>query len=241
VLNSGDVSDDDIATALSAACQFNQLSTAQLLVRHGHINTQHLTKALLDACRNGHMRIVKWLISDVMTLSHTDRIKWLLIAACARGDMSDIQQLATQVDSDVTRVMSQALRVACDNGRDDVVKWLTSHTTADVSSLGVIYDTDGEVTSLMVACDRSRCGIVRRLLQCVTPHTVNMMSGNIRDTALHFIVCSEVDANAQLVKACIDGNIDAAADMVHESNVNLQCSQWMVQHYTRHVCMDTWT
>jgi hypothetical protein len=138
------------------------------------------------------MRIVKWLISDVMTLSHTDRITWLLIAACARGDMSDIQQLATQVDSDVTRVMSQALRVACYNGRDDVVKWLTSHTTADVSSRGVILSVDGEVTSLMVACDMSRCGIVRRLLQCVTPHTVNMMSGNIRDTALHFIVCSEV-------------------------------------------------
>jgi hypothetical protein len=87
------------------------------------------------------MRIVKWLISDVMTLSHTDRIRWLLITACARGDMSDIQQLATQVDSDVTRVMSQALRVACYNGRDDVVKWLTSHTTADVSSRGVIHET----------------------------------------------------------------------------------------------------
>jgi glycine cleavage system aminomethyltransferase T len=102
---------------------------------------------------NGHMRIVRWLISDVMTLSHADRIRWLLTAACARGDMRDIQQLATQVDSDVTRVMSQALRVACNNGRDDVVKWLTSHTTADVSSLGVIHKQYGEMTSLMVACE----------------------------------------------------------------------------------------
>jgi hypothetical protein len=53
----------------------------------------------------------------------------------------------------VTRVMSQALRVACHNGRDDVVKWLMSHTTADVSSRGVIREPDGEVTSLMTACD----------------------------------------------------------------------------------------
>jgi hypothetical protein len=50
VLNSGHVSDDDIATALSQHVS-NQLSTAQLLVRHGHLNTQHLTKALSDACR----------------------------------------------------------------------------------------------------------------------------------------------------------------------------------------------
>jgi hypothetical protein len=170
------------------------------------------------------MRIVKWLISDVMTLSHTDRITWLLIAACARGDMSDIQQLATQVDSDVTRVMSQALRVACYRGRDDVVKWLTSHTTADVRSFGLMPTVRGEVTSLMAACDRSNCSIVRRLLQCVTPHAVNMMSGYIRDTALHFTVCSEAKANLQLIEACIDGNIDKAANMLHVSNLDLQAA-----------------
>jgi hypothetical protein len=153
LLNSDDVSDEYVARALSAACQYNQLSTAQLLVRHGHISTKDLTKALSHACKIGHMRIVRWLISDVMTLSHTDRIRWLLVTACARGDMSDIQRLATQVDSDVTRVMSQALRVACYRGRDDVVKWLTSHTTAAVSGLGLVHETNGEVTSLMVACE----------------------------------------------------------------------------------------
>jgi hypothetical protein len=93
----------------------NQQSTAQLLLRHGHINTHNLTKALLAACVYGHMRIVTWLISDVMQLSQSDRIKWLLTTACARGDLSVVKQLATQVDSDVTRVMSQALRVACYN------------------------------------------------------------------------------------------------------------------------------
>jgi hypothetical protein len=84
------------------------------------------------------MRIVTWLTSDVMQLSQSDRIKWLLITACAHGDLSVVKQLATQVVSDVTRVMSQALRVACYNGRDDVVKWLMSHTTADANSRGVI-------------------------------------------------------------------------------------------------------
>jgi ankyrin repeat protein len=141
------------------------------------------------------VRIVTWLTSDVMQLSQSDRIKWLLLTtACARGDLSDIKQLATQVDSDVTRVMSQALRVACYNGRDDVVKWLMSHTTADVNSRGVIdKQVDGEVTSLMVACNMGYNNIVRRLLQCVTPHTINMMSGAVANTALHFAICCETD------------------------------------------------
>jgi hypothetical protein len=105
--------------------------------------------------------------------------------------LSDIQQLATRVHSDVTSVMSQALRVACYNGRHDVVKWLTSHTTADVSSAAVIYIEDGEMTSLMAACDNGHNRIAIQLLQCVTPHTVNMMSGRRRDTALHLTCFSE--------------------------------------------------
>jgi ankyrin repeat protein len=152
MLDSGQMSDNAISAALKAACRYNQQSTAQLLLRHGHINTHDLTDALLAACVYGHMRIVTWLISDVMQLSQSDRIKWLLTTACARGDLSVVKQLATRVDSDVTRVMSQALRVACYNGRDDVVKWLMSHTTVDVSSRGVIDEIHGEVTSLMVAC-----------------------------------------------------------------------------------------
>jgi hypothetical protein len=114
------------------------------------------------------------------------------------GDLSVVKQLATQVDSDVTRVMSQALRVACYNGRDDVVKWLMSHTTVDVSSRGVIRSINGEVTSLMVACDTGCYSIVRRLLQCVTPHTVNMMSGKVANTALHFAICCETDKHCQM-------------------------------------------
>jgi hypothetical protein len=137
MLDSGHVSDNAISLALGAACKSNQQSTAQLLVRRSHINTHSLTNALLAACRNGHTRIVTWLISDVMQLSHSDRIKWLLITACSCGDLSVVKQLTTRVDSDVTRVMSQALRVACFNGRDDVVKWLMSRTTVDVSSRGV--------------------------------------------------------------------------------------------------------
>jgi ankyrin repeat protein len=221
MLDSGQVPEGAISVALYTACRYNQQSTAQLLIRHGHINTHDLTDALLAACVFGHMRIVVWLISDVMQLSHSDRIKWLLTTSCARGDLSAIKQLATRVDSDVTLV-SQALRVACYNGRDDVVKWLMTHTTADVNSLGVINDVRGEVTSLMVACDNGHNDIVRRLLQCVTPHTVNMMSGAAANTALHFAICYETEKRSPMQAGCIDSDIVTVTATLYLNNVNLQ-------------------
>jgi hypothetical protein len=130
------------------------MSIAKRVIQHCSIHTHTLTRALLEASRYGYVDIVKWLISDMMHLPYTDRIRWTFVTACVSGDVSDIQQLATRVHSDVTSVMSQALIVASDKGRHDVVKWLTSHTTADVSSAAVIYSTDGEMTSLMAACDR---------------------------------------------------------------------------------------
>jgi hypothetical protein len=126
----------DMNFAFTTACDRNRLSIAKRVIQHCSIQTHTLTEALLNASVSGHVHIVEWLISDVMHLSYTDRIRWTFVTACVCGDVSDIQQLATRVHSDVTSVMSQALRVACYNGRHDVVKWLTSHTTADVSSAG---------------------------------------------------------------------------------------------------------
>jgi hypothetical protein len=206
--------------AFTTACQFNHMSIAKRVIQHCSIHTHTLTEALLDASVRGHVHIVEWLISDVMHLSYTDRIRWTFVTACVRGDVSDIQQLATRVHSDVTSVMSQALRVACYNGRHDVVKWLTSHTTADVSSAAVIFTGDGEMTSLMAACDKGHNRIAIQLLQCVTPHTVNMMSGTARDTALHFTCFSENER--RLYTACSDGDVDAMSDLLYTSDVDLQ-------------------
>jgi ankyrin repeat protein len=95
--------------------------------------------------------------------------------------------------------------------------------TADVSSLGVIYAAvDGEVTLLMAACDMSKHGIVRRLLQCVTPHTVNMVSSNVHDTALHFTIASETEAHNPMLVASGKGENDTVEDLLYESNVDIQ-------------------
>jgi hypothetical protein len=160
-----------------------------------------------------------------MHLSYTDCIRWTFVTACVRGDVSDIQQLVTRVHSDVTSVMSQALRVACYNGRHDVVKWLTSHTTADVSNAAVIDTEYGEMTSLMAACVIGHNRIAIQLLQCVTPHTVNMMSGKYRDTALHLTCFSETDT--RLYVACREGDVNAMNDLLYTCDVDLQSSYWI--------------
>jgi ankyrin repeat protein len=207
--------------ALKTACEFNQLSIAKRVIKHCSKHTHTLTEALLKASVRGHVHIVEWLISDVMHhLSHTDRIRWTFVTACVRGDLSDIQQLAKRVHSDVTSVMNHALRVACYNGRHDVVKWLTSHTTADVSSAGVLKTNNRTMTSLMAACFMGHNRIAIQLLQCVTPHTVNMMSGEYGDTALHLICFSEIDG--RLFNACVDGDIDCMSDLLYTSDVNFQ-------------------
>jgi hypothetical protein len=102
ILDSGEAFEGAILSALYQACTFDRQSTAQLLVQHCPINLHNMSEGLLRACVNGHMRIVTWLMSDVMQLSQSDRIKWLLITACARGDMSVVKQLVTLVDSDMT-------------------------------------------------------------------------------------------------------------------------------------------
>jgi hypothetical protein len=196
--------DEDVTGfAFATACDFNRLSIAKRVIQRCSLQTHTLTEALLNASRKGYVHIVEWLISDVMHLSYTDRIRWTFVTACVRGDVSDIQQLATRVHSDVTSVMSQALRVMCYSGRHDIVKWLTSHTTADISSAAVIKLENGEMTSLMAACFWGHNHIAIQLLQCVTPHTVNMMSGRVRDTALHLTCSSETER--RLYNACTKG------------------------------------
>lgn len=112
ILNSGAAPNSSLALILNRTFMKNHLSTAQPTFNHGHIDVNSRTEALLSACVNGHTWIVKWLMSDVMQLSSSVCITWLLTAACASSDMSIVKQLAALVDGGVTCVMSQALRIA---------------------------------------------------------------------------------------------------------------------------------
>jgi ankyrin repeat protein len=204
-----------LSYALIIACTYGHLSTAMFLMQQGLASAEELVKALLNAVVNGHKQIVKWLINDVVKLPAKDCIKWSFILACSNGDIEEVKQLAAQLDNDVTVIMSHALRVACCRGRHEVVNWLTScYITADVTRV------IGMQTALMVACNNGHMSIVTELLHCVTPRSVNMISGIMRDTALHFTICNEPTSNIRLHRACNDGNIEKIC--LYQSNIDLQ-------------------
>jgi hypothetical protein len=188
IIDSGRLSDEHLAPALRMACtRADGISVAQLIVRRCRVSTQHLHDALIDCCTEGHAAIMQWLLSEIQ-LSHDERVTWRLATASACGDINTVRLLAAQVERDHTNVMSHALRTASYNGRVDVVDWLMTHTTADVSLCGEINTARGTMTSLAVACHRGHADTVVTLLQCVTPHTVNIQCGECMDSALHFTI-----------------------------------------------------
>jgi hypothetical protein len=115
--------------------------------------------ALTNACARGHVETVKWLLNE-MKLSHDERVRWLLATASACGDINTVRLQAAQAGVTSTEAMSQALRIACYNGSDEVVDWLTKYTTADASLCGELSVSLGSMTSLTAACCFGHADIV---------------------------------------------------------------------------------
>jgi hypothetical protein len=188
IIDSGRLSDEHLAQALRwrveelTVFQWHNSLFAVVVLLH---NT--CTNALIDCCTAGHTALMQWLLSEIQ-LSHDERVTWRLATASARGDINTVRLLAAHVERDHTNVMSHALRTASYRGRVDVVDWLMTHTTADVSLCGEINTARGTMTSLAVACYRGHVDTVVTLLQCVTPHTVNIQCGKRMDSALHFTI-----------------------------------------------------
>jgi hypothetical protein len=110
---------------------------------------------------------VKWLLP----LTHptdADYMRWDLVQASARGDLTRVTQLVNMIGRDVTDVMSHALWTACYWGRVDIVDWLMTHTSADVNYSRVIYIGTGSMTSLVIACYEGHMTVVKRLLTDAT-------------------------------------------------------------------------
>jgi hypothetical protein len=158
---------------------------------HEVTNARYLQAAMTDTCLAGHVAAVQWL-ADVMKLSQADVTRWLLATASARGDLDTVKRLAGELRStfksslQLKSILEQALRLAAYNGQHHVIRWLTSHTTVDVTRRGVISMLeDGEMTPLagarhageyLVAIDwLSRCVYavpyqLRRMTVCATRH-----------------------------------------------------------------------
>jgi hypothetical protein len=224
IIDSGHLPDEALAQALNLANISDGIAVAQLIVRRCHVTTQHLHDALVNCCTAGHTAIMQWLLS-VIQLSHDERVRWRLATASARGDINIVRLLAAQVERDHTSVMSHALRTASYNGRVDVVDWLMTHTTADVSLCGEVDLVRGTMTSLTVACYRGHANIVVTVLQCVTPHTVNIQCGDFMDTALHFTIWYHEPAwehSVHLHRACGQSDRERVDSLLYSADVDEQ-------------------
>jgi ankyrin repeat protein len=86
--------------------------------------------------------------------------------------------------------------------------------------LGELCATFGTMTSLIAACFHGYADIVKRVLQCVTPHTVNIQCGRYCDSALNFVMCY-FDGNTwarSLHGACGRSSIHEVRNLVHGPN-----------------------
>jgi ankyrin repeat protein len=214
-----------LAATLETACLYNQLTLAKIIVERYRslFNFQHLYYALLGASSRGHTKVVQWLLGE-MKLSHDDRVTWLLATASARGDINTVKLLTAQTASQAIHDTSHALVYACYNGRGDVVDWLMANTASSVSKLGDVgTEGGGTMTSLTAACYNGHADIVVTLLQCVTPHTVNIQCGKYNNSALHFVIWHGRDTGDSRIKnACRNNNVKVVNTLVYVDDVNVQ-------------------
>ena len=165
VIDCDTVSTGYLTLALRDACRCGRLSVVQLIVSTlGHrCNTQLLDGCLHFAAMRCHTEVVKWLLP----LTHptdADYMRWDLVQASARGDLTCVTQLVNMIGPDVTDVMSHALWTACCRGRVDIADWLMTHTSADVNYSRVINPIRGSMTSLAAGCSIGHVTVVKRLL-----------------------------------------------------------------------------
>jgi hypothetical protein len=208
---------------IETACYSGHLSMVQLLVSRFHPRTQQLYVALATACARGHVKIVVWLLMFRMKLSLDKRARWLLATASACGDIDTVRILAAETGLTATEAMSQALKAACYEKKVKVIDWLMMNTSADASVRSKLAFEPGEMTSLTAACFTGHFDIVRILLQCVTPHTVNIQCGDCNDSALHFVICSIYEKNWKhsLHNACSRADIGDVSVALHCTNVDM--------------------
>jgi hypothetical protein len=163
---------------------------------------------------------VNWLL-PLTHPTHADYMRWDLVQASARGDLTLVTQLVNTIGRDVTDVMSHALWTACYRGKVAIVDWLVTHTSANVNYSSMRYLGTGTITSLAAACYEGRMTVVKRLLTNATsPYDVNMVTSNKCNTALHEVIWYRQWTPLQVL--CDRGDTAAVVDVVYKCDVNIQ-------------------
>ncbi len=199
------ITDDDGWAPLMYAAEKGHLTTVQALLNANSININARNKkgraALYVAAYHGKDDVVKALIQKGANVNIISHDGWTpLMAAADQGHLTIVQALlsAPQIDINAKDISgSNALMVATDRGKGNVVKVLIDHG-ADVN----VTDDQGQ-TLLMFALKKGRKEIVQTLLS--TPQIdINVQAVNGK-TALYIAATRDDDG---IVKALIDQGAD---------------------------------
>ena len=134
------------------------------------------TLGYINACGEGHLPIVQYLVSRGIDIHNSD--DWGFRYACQRGHLEIVKFLVSQgINEDDTNIAdisseySEGLISACGNGHLPVVQWLTTHKT---------YTFNDEVNDVIYnafidACRNGHLSIVQYLTD--TYHIIIMDTG----------------------------------------------------------------
>jgi ankyrin repeat protein len=236
VIDCATVSTGELTSALHYACFWGHLSVVQLIVSTlgHHCGSQLLDDSLHVAAIECHTEVVNWLL-PLTYPTDTDYIRWDLVQASARGDLTRVTLMVSTIGRNVTDVMSHALWTACYKGRVDIVDWLMTHTSADVNYSRVIYIGTSSMTSLITSCYEGHMTVVKRLLTGATStYDVDIVTDVRCNTALYEVIWSTQET--PLHKSCIRYDLATVVEEVYKSDVNMQDSDGMNAMHNACVC-----
>jgi ankyrin repeat protein len=160
---------------------------------------------LIDAARNGHVKVVLMLSSrsDVDLNAVNEKGLSALYLAALRGHANCVRCLLSKPSCDVNLCSYDskhtALSVACLQGYNKSVRFLLQRNDIEVNKAG-----ESQETALILACDEGRVEIVRRLLKCMTAGEANKRI----ESGLNAIFFASLNGHEKCVCLLIDHGVD---------------------------------
>lgn len=168
--------------ALILACQFNNTNIAQELINRGYDPSFCNNRALIEACKNRNLTIVKLLCQDSRIL--INNYKSPLNIACKNNDLAIVDYLLNNAKINDSNVYTVALFKACKYGYLHIVDRLLQDPKVDPTiliekryinsghslSYTLLHDSNWDPyfkiqTPLTVVCEKGHLLVVHRLLQ----------------------------------------------------------------------------
>ena len=153
-----------------------------------------MSKALIEACMNGHMNVVQWLAENTkVDFNYRGRVQ-----------QTSVVQKQNQPFS-IT-----LLTAACYNNHLDLVKYLVEIPRANFNLLD-----KGGFTPLTIACHRANFSVAMFLANKLNKDEINFTNKKKQNTALHYAVWCNKQNWTPLHEACQQRDVNKVRELVY--------------------------